>query len=158
MKLSTIIIALATLIATFSVQAEDRHDKRQDRQAKRIRHGLKNGELTNKEIKTLFKQQKKIKRMEKRFESDGELTRKEKKRLEKAQDRASKKIFKKKHNKRDRNQNEDRIKQARKKKKRIMQARKKMKRIENAKKKKKRIALARRKAQARKNNATDLSE
>lgn len=163
MKLSTILIMAATLFLSFSAGAEDTlEDKRQDLQRKRIKQGVKSGELTKAEVKVLKKDQKKIKVMEKRAEKDGVITLREKRRLNKAQNRTSKKIFKKKHNKTDRTAKKDRIKNARKKEKRIQAARRKAaaqkkKRIQAARKKqlikkKKRIALARKKKQTQNND------
>lgn len=77
---------------------ECRIDRRQERQSKRIRHGVRSGELTRWETKKLRKQQRRIARMERRFTADGRVTRKERKRLVRALDRASDRIAEAKHN------------------------------------------------------------
>lgn len=66
-----------------------RHDARQHRQRSRIRDGVKSGELTHQEAGKLRSEQRKIRRMEKRIESDGTVTTREKIRLENRQDKAS---------------------------------------------------------------------
>jgi len=75
-----------------------RVDRRQDRQRARIKQGRRSGELSRGELRRLNKQQRKIGRMERRFNSDGHLLGKERRRLERAQDRASKRIARMKHN------------------------------------------------------------
>ncbi|MGB1110669.1 MAG: hypothetical protein ACPG4N_09950 [Gammaproteobacteria bacterium] len=71
---------------------EDRVDRRQQVQRERIRDGLRDGDISRREFKELKKDQRKISRMERRFESDGHLSRHEKRKLERAQDRASRDI------------------------------------------------------------------
>lgn len=87
--------------------------KRQENQAKRIEKGIQNGSLTEAEQAKLEKGQSNIKlrqenlqNAKEKMEADGELTKGEKMKLakkrhgiKKAQDRQSKKISRKKHNK-----------------------------------------------------------
>ena len=75
-----------------------RVDRRQERQRARIKQGRRSGELTRHELRRLNKQQRKIGRMERRFNADGYLSGRERHRLERAQDRASKRIARFKHN------------------------------------------------------------
>jgi hypothetical protein len=80
------------------VQSRKTVNRRQVKQRKRIKQGLKSGELTKGEASTLVKQQKRINKFERKVKSDGYISKKEEKRLDTMQDRASKKIFRKKHN------------------------------------------------------------
>ena len=94
------ILTLTLVIFTGSLATSplfaDRVNKRQKIQKKRIRSGIRSGELTKKETKKLVRQQKKINRFERKAKSDGKLNFKERHKLERMQDRASKKIFKQK--------------------------------------------------------------
>lgn len=76
-------------------------DNREARQEKRIEAGEKNGSLTGKEAAKLEKEQKHIEKMEQKAEADGVVTDKEAKKIEKAQNKASRDIKRKKHNKKD---------------------------------------------------------
>lgn len=82
--------------------AGGRQDRREARQSARIRQGVKSGELTGAEAARLKQQQRKIHRTEERMEADGEVSGKEAAKLERMQDRASKNIYRKKHNERER--------------------------------------------------------
>ncbi len=76
---------------------------RQINQQKRIHHGVANGELTKGETVALQKQQKRINQGKKVAKSDGVVTWKERAVLHGRQNKASKNVARKKHNKRDRN-------------------------------------------------------
>jgi hypothetical protein len=89
--------------AALADESTPRVDTRQDNQKERIQQGVKSGELTRREAKTLIQGQRKVNRIEKNAAADGKITAKERLRLEHAQDRQSEKIFVRKHNKRDRN-------------------------------------------------------
>ncbi len=78
-------------------------DKREDIQKKRIKEGVKSGELNKAETKRLVKNQRHIKRDEAKAKSDGVVTPAERAKLNKEQNRASKRIAKQKHDKQDRN-------------------------------------------------------
>lgn len=84
-----------------------RVQKRQFNQGKRIGHGLRNGELTKKEAKRLAKGQYKVQKYKKKAKKDGKITLKERARMEKMQNRQSRRIYKAKHNDRSRNGNQD---------------------------------------------------
>jgi len=73
-------------------------NKRERHQAKRIGQGVKSGALTWKETAHLGKQQARIHRQERRFKADGTFTRKERARIHKRQNKASKNIYRAKHN------------------------------------------------------------
>ena len=66
-------------------------------QAKRIRHGVNNGSLTRREARRLGRQQKRIRQNRRRAAADGEITKKEAARLRLQQAKASRQIYKQKH-------------------------------------------------------------
>jgi len=92
------LISMPVFAHSYGYEGYSRFDKRAERQHSRIRQGVKSGELTRKEAGKLRGQQKKIARMERRFKSDGDFTRHERKKLERHQDKASKRIYRLKHN------------------------------------------------------------
>ena len=77
--------------------------KRQKNQAKRVRHGVKNGSLTKHETKTLAKDAKDIQQDKAAAKADGTVTGEERKVLRKEERQESRKIYRKKHNTRSRN-------------------------------------------------------
>ena len=77
---------------------ERRVDRRQERQWERIRNGIDSGELSRWESRKLIRQQKKIDRMERRFERDGYYSPQERRKMVRALDRASKRIKRWKRN------------------------------------------------------------
>lgn len=95
-KITLIIAAITTL--GIAIPAEARINQRQDRQQHRIAKGINNGSLTAREAAGLEKQQAGIDALEARSRADGPgLTPKERARIEKRQDRASKAIYRQKH-------------------------------------------------------------
>ncbi len=88
--------------------AKDKHDgqtrntskmRKTDRnQKRRIIQGVKSGELTKNEARTLVRDQKRIHKVEKMAMKDGEVTLQEKKRIAKMKEKESKRIYRKKHN------------------------------------------------------------
>lgn len=72
--------------------------KREQNQQQRIDQGVKSGQLTPREAGKLEAQQAKIKQDEERMKSDGNLTKQERRKLTREQNRASKNIYRKKHN------------------------------------------------------------
>ena len=73
-------------------------DQREKNQDKRIEQGVKSGELTPAETRRLEVQQGKINADEKIAKSDGKVTPAERRKLQREQNRASKAIYRKKHN------------------------------------------------------------
>lgn len=67
-------------------------------QGKKIRLGIRSGELTQKESKQLIYQQKLIQLQKKMMKEDGIITKKERARLKQNQARAKANIYDKKHN------------------------------------------------------------
>ena len=72
--------------------------KREQNQEKRIQQGEKSGQLTPGEAGRLEAQQTRIKQSEERMKADGKLTKAERRKLTREQNRASKNIYRKKHN------------------------------------------------------------
>jgi hypothetical protein len=81
---------------------EQRFDNRQTRQEQRIDQGVASGRLTPAETARLEGQQTRLAHAESRVESDGVVTRKEAIHLEKRQDKASRNIYRQKHDARPR--------------------------------------------------------
>ena len=73
-------------------------DAREANQQKRIEQGVQSGQLNAKEAAHLEKREERIEKLEEKAKADGVITKKEMKRIDAAQDRASRKIFNKKHN------------------------------------------------------------
>ena len=103
-KLITIsLVAVALFAQALETKAgpRNRAERREGAQSSRIRQGVRSGELTRGEASKLRHDERRIKRTENRMSRDG-LSDKEKGRLEKMQDRESKKIYRMKHNDRER--------------------------------------------------------
>ena len=104
MKLSTVLVGAAIVCASLgSVYAQTRTpvvDQREKNQHARIKHGIKSGELTKGEAIRLGAEQSKIKMDEARAKSDGVVTARERAKLKREQNRASRHIYRKKHNER----------------------------------------------------------
>ncbi len=103
MKTKIFLLALATILfvisySTFAQTKTPRATKRQINQQERIHQGVKNGELTKGETIRLEKQQKKIQKNKINAKSDGVVTPKVKAKLHAEQNRASRTIYRKKHN------------------------------------------------------------
>ena len=93
-----LIIAAILGVTSFSlaVPAEARINERQKAQKHRIIHGVKNGSLTWREAHRLGHQQAHIARYERRARKGG-LTWRERARIERKQDKASRSIWRQKH-------------------------------------------------------------
>ena len=94
--------ALAFLfwIGLNNADAQSVKTPRHERQ--RIKQGVKSGELTRTETRTLVNQQKDIHQDKKEATADGKITRAERKHIKRDERKANRSIYKKKHNKRDR--------------------------------------------------------
>lgn len=100
MKLKLTIVMIAFL-GVMNVKAQV--NARQKNQKERAVQGAQSGELTKREAKRIKEQQENVNDYEAKLRSDGELSKKDKAKLDAAQDRTSRSIYRKKHNKRDRN-------------------------------------------------------
>ncbi len=92
------------LMADWPALAQSTNDPgiqaREQRQQERIQQGVQSGQLTPGETNRLEAQQSRIKATEDRMKADGNLTPKERAKLSRMQDRASRNIYRKKHNNR----------------------------------------------------------
>lgn len=79
---------------------DPRIQQREQNQEQRIQQGVQNGQLTPREAGRLEAQQARIAQNEGRMKADGKLTRAERRKLTREQNRASKNIYRKKHNER----------------------------------------------------------
>ena len=93
-------IAIVMAISISSTQAQE--VKRAHNQHNRIKQGVRSGELTKAEAANLRNGQKEIRQDVKEAKADGNVTKGERKEIRKDQNQESRKIFRKKHNKRDR--------------------------------------------------------
>ena len=104
------VLAVALLVLSIALPASAFQDQtktpvvneREKHQQQRIKEGVKSGELTGKEAKKLEKQQAKIHAEEAVAKSDGKVTKGERAKIHHDQNKASKHIYKEKHDKQDR--------------------------------------------------------
>ena len=98
-KTSIILTALAFIGLVFANSAmAGRVGKRQLRQNARIHQGVKSQELTFRETRTLRREQHRIQRTKRRALRDGVVTPRERVRIENRQNKASRDIYRLKHN------------------------------------------------------------
>jgi hypothetical protein len=93
------IMFCSLLVWTGNVFAAGPVSQRQARQQQRIKQGVRNGNITRPELKQLKKEQRHIAKVKGRAHRDHRITRHETKRINRLQDRASKNIYRYKHNK-----------------------------------------------------------
>jgi hypothetical protein len=72
--------------------------KRYHRQEYRIQKGIQNGQITPREGRKLYRDQRKIRQLRRHYLSDGQLSKRERRILQKRMDRSSKRIYRYKHN------------------------------------------------------------
>ena len=102
MKTKFFLIA-AILFGMDISSANAQFKKRSQNQKHRIRQGVRSGEITKKETKNLIEERKEIHRDVKLAKADGKITLNERKIIRKEQRKQRQAIYRKKHNKRDRN-------------------------------------------------------
>lgn len=96
-------ILFSAIILALTISNADAQNGRQVRQHKRIKQGVQSGELTRAEAVNLRNGQKEIREEKREARADGVVTAEEKKEIRQDQRQESRKIFRKKHNRRDRN-------------------------------------------------------
>lgn len=97
-KLITLFVILCFAgAASFAQTATPKVKKRQVNQQARIKEGVKSGELTKKEGVRLEMQQKKIAKDKQKAKADGVVTPAERAKLHHEQNKASRKIYRQKH-------------------------------------------------------------
>ena len=100
---SKIFAALAIIMAVSIGSTDAQIRQRAKNQHQRIKQGVRSGELTKAEAVNLRKDQKEIRQEVKEAKTDdGKITKDERKEIKQDQRQESRKIFRKKHNKRDR--------------------------------------------------------
>ena len=90
---------VSTLLLGNLLFAQGTINQRERRQQRRIADGVKDGDLTRKEARKLEKQQAKIHAAEAKAKADGEFTAKERARIQRKENKASRQIYKQKHDK-----------------------------------------------------------
>jgi hypothetical protein len=75
-------------------------DRREARQSRRIRHGVRSGSLTRSETARLARQQARIRVHERHARADGVVTSRERLRIQRQENRANRNIYRKKHDRR----------------------------------------------------------
>lgn len=100
MKLTKIFAALS-LFSIMALGASAQSSHRSDRS--KIKQGVRSGELTKKETRSLIHQQRDIRSDVRDAKSDGVVTNKERRHIKMDRKRADANIYFKKHNRRDRN-------------------------------------------------------
>ena len=93
----TLLAGFITLMVAGTTLAVDQVDKREHRQRERIEQGVDNGSLTRHEARKLTREQRHIRRADRRANADGVVTPKEEKRLDRMQNKASRDIYREKH-------------------------------------------------------------
>jgi hypothetical protein len=96
----TILVALFSTLVIGAAQAGTRDpgvNKRQHHQHARIAEGVKSGELTRSEARSLRSEQRAIRAEEREFKSDGVLTRGERRELHRDLNESSRDIYREKH-------------------------------------------------------------
>ncbi len=94
---------IVALLTGNTMLAQSSINDREKRQQRRIGAGVKNGELTKKEVRKLEREQARIHAKEAKAKADGEFTAKERAKIQKQQNKASRHIYRQKHDRQDRN-------------------------------------------------------
>jgi hypothetical protein len=94
--------ALAFLLCIGLSNADAQIKHRAQNQHRRVRHGVKSGELTRAETRNLVKDQRELHQDVRLAKSDGRVTAGERKIIKKEARKESREIYRKKHNNRDR--------------------------------------------------------
>jgi hypothetical protein len=91
-------LLFSAIILALAVSNADAQTGKQVRQHKRIKQGVKSGEITKAEAINLRKGQQEIRQEKREAKADGVVTPAEKKEIRQDQRQESRKIFRKKHN------------------------------------------------------------
>ena len=97
------LLATALIMAISIGSASAQIRQREKNQRHRIVQGVKSGELTRAETKNVIRKEKEVKQDVKEAKADGVITGSERKEIRRDQNKASRTIYRKKHNNRDRN-------------------------------------------------------
>lgn len=101
------VLIVTGLFAVFAMAAAGQvtpgADRRQRNQKHRVKQGIRSGEVTRVEARSIRRSTGSARRYERRAKSDGKVTWKERARLQHKENKASRKIYRTKHNNRNRN-------------------------------------------------------
>lgn len=98
-KIVSLLVATLFAIPVFAQNTNTPNiDKRQERQQKRVAAGVNSGALTAQETANLEKREAKIEADKQAAKADGNVSKEERAKLQREENRASKKIYQKKHN------------------------------------------------------------
>ena len=97
LKILPMAIGLVLIVVSISC-ARDLVSHRQMKQSKRITHGIRSGEVTDREFVRLNREQRRIGKYKRRSRRDGRISHRERRCLHRMQDRASAHIYRAKHN------------------------------------------------------------
>jgi len=100
LAIGTVVLLIGIAAASFGQTKMPKVDAREKNQQERAKEGVNSGELTPAETRTLEMQQGKIKADEMNAKADGKVTPAERRHLKHEQNRASRNIYRKKHNER----------------------------------------------------------
>jgi len=98
-RIVSILLSVMFVLAlgvTVSAQRTPSVDRREHRQQRRVRHGVRSGSLTRREAARLEAQQARTRRLEAKAKSDGTVTRRERARLQRRENRTSRHIYRQK--------------------------------------------------------------
>jgi hypothetical protein len=101
MKKQPIIITtvlLAGLLGFSQTVSATGFKDRQHQQKHRIQSGIASGQITHREAKHLYRDQRQIRQLRRHFLADGDLSRRERNTLKERLDRSSNRIYRYKHN------------------------------------------------------------
>jgi hypothetical protein len=96
LKTFTTISSAVLFLGSFTI-VEAGIPLRQERQQNRIYQGVRSGQLTRREFRGLEREQYRIQRNKQRFKSDGNFTPQERARIQRQLNRASRDIYRQKH-------------------------------------------------------------
>lgn len=91
-------VLMAVTSAAFAAERDSGVNRRQADQHARIHQGVRSGQLTHQEAKSLRAEQRSIRQEERKDKADGKMTAAERKDLHKDLNQASKNIYADKHN------------------------------------------------------------
>ncbi len=97
LKILPIAIGLFLILVSIS-WAREQGSHRQMRQSQRITHGIRSGEVTDREFVSLNREQRRIGKYKRRARRDGRINHRERRRIYRMQDRASAHIYRARHN------------------------------------------------------------
>lgn len=96
--LAAVLVSAVALPALAQSTATPNIDQRQANQQRRIANGIQSGQLTAREAQGLEKRETKIEADKQAAKADGVVTRAERRKLQGEENRASRAIYRKKHN------------------------------------------------------------